>query len=92
MWLAARQRMPYDEPRPQHSHTRGDAEIAADVSRRLGEHGTLDASHVNVGVHRGEVTLEGRVEDEPARHVAELIADAVPGVRSVVNRLATTRD
>jgi len=36
------------------------------------------------------VTLEGHVSDEPARHVAELIADAVPGVRGVVNRLDTT--
>jgi osmotically-inducible protein OsmY len=70
--------------------TRHDAEIAQDVCRRLGEHGSLDAHEVNVEVKNGEVTLEGRVSDEPARHVAELIADAVPGVRGVVNRLDTT--
>jgi len=73
-----------------HGSTRHDAEIAQDVCRRLGEHGSLDAHEVNVEVKNGEVTLEGHVSDEPARHVAELIADAVPGVRGVVNRLDTT--
>jgi osmotically-inducible protein OsmY len=68
---------------------RDDREIAADVVRRLGEHGSLDATGVDVRVEKGEVTLQGRVDDEPARHVAELIADAVPGVRVVVNRLDT---
>lgn len=77
------------EPRG-HGSTRHDAEIAQDVCRRLGEHGSLDAHEVNVEVKNGEVTLAGRVSDEPARHVAELIADAVPGVRGVVNRLDTT--
>ena len=66
---------------------RQDAEIAQDVYRRLGEHGSLDASAVEVQVRNGRVTLRGCVADEPARHVAELIADAVPGVRAVVNRL-----
>lgn len=78
------------EPRG-HGSTRHDSEIAQDVCRRLGEHGSLDAHEVNVEVKNGEVTLAGRVADEPARHVAELIADAVPGVRGVVNRLDTTR-
>jgi osmotically-inducible protein OsmY len=71
--------------------THRDAEIARDVSRRLGEHASLDASGVDVRVKDGRVTLEGRVQDPPARHVAELIADAVPGVRGVENRLETSR-
>jgi osmotically-inducible protein OsmY len=81
------------EPRAFSAHgaLRDDTAIAGDVSRRLGEHGSLDAKDVSVRVRRGQVTLEGRVADEPARHVAELIADAVPGVREVVNRLDTTR-
>ena len=79
----------FNEPRG-HGSTRHDAEIAQDVCRRLGEHGSLDAHEVKVEVKNGEVTLGGRVSDEPARHVAELIADAVPGVRGVVNRLDTT--
>ncbi len=78
------------EPRG-HASTRHDAEIAQDVCRRLGEHGSLDAREVDVHVKNGQVTLQGRVSDEPARHVAELIADAVPGVRGVVNRLDTAR-
>jgi len=69
-----------------------DAVIARDVYRRLGEHASLDASDVDVHVKDGQVTLQGRVSDEPARHVAELIADAVPGVRGVVNHLDTARD
>jgi len=68
-----------------------DAEIARDVSRRLREHASLDASDVDVHVKNGRVTLVGRVQDPPARHVAELIADAVPGVRGVDNRLDTNR-
>ena len=79
------------EPRGLGPRARHDAQIAADVCRRLGEHASLDASAVDVHVKDGQVTLEGRVHDEPARHVAELIADAVPGVRGVVNRLATAR-
>jgi osmotically-inducible protein OsmY len=70
---------------------RNDREIADDVRRRLGEHASLDARAVSVRVQQGRVTLEGTVSDPPARHVAELIADAVPGVRDVVNRLATAR-
>jgi osmotically-inducible protein OsmY len=76
------------EPARRVSHgLRDDREIADDVVRRLGQHGSLDASGLEVRVDNGEVTLQGRVKDEPARHVAELIADAVPGVRVVVNRL-----
>ena len=74
-----------------HGTLRADGEIAADVRRRLGEHGTLDASAVHVSVQNGHVTLEGTVSDAPARHVAELIADAVPGVRHVANHLGTSR-
>ena len=66
-----------------------DTEIAQAVRERLDQHASLDAAGVSVRVKDGHVTLEGRVADEPARHVAELIADAVPGVRAVVNRLAT---
>jgi len=68
---------------------RQDAAIAQTVSRRLGEHGSLDARGVDVQVKNGHVTLRGHVADEAARHVAELIADAAPGVRSVLNRLET---
>jgi osmotically-inducible protein OsmY len=79
------------EPRAQGS-IRRDADIAQDVTRRLGEHASLDARDIEVRVANGEVTLQGRVLDEPARRVAELIADAVPGVRGVVNRLDTIRE
>ena len=68
-----------------------DAEIAHEVWQRLNEHASLDASGVDVRVKDGRVMLEGRVADEPARHVAELIADAAPGVRGVVNRLTAAR-
>ena len=80
------------EPRGPSPGARHDAQIAADVSRRLGEHASLDASGVDVRVKDATVTLEGHVNDDAARHVAELIADAVPGVRAVVNHLRTVRD
>jgi osmotically-inducible protein OsmY len=66
---------------------RRDAAIAEDVSRRLRDHSSLDARSVDVQVKNGHVTLRGSVADEPARHVAEVIADTAPGVRSVSNRL-----
>jgi osmotically-inducible protein OsmY len=49
----------------------------------------LDAREIDVRVHDGDVTLEGRVEDRAARRLAEDIAAAVPGVRDVFNRLKT---
>jgi osmotically-inducible protein OsmY len=47
----------------------------------------LDAREIDVRVHDGDVTLEGRVEDRVARRLAEDIAAAVPGARNFFNRL-----
>jgi hyperosmotically inducible periplasmic protein len=49
----------------------------------------LDARDIDVRVQDGDVTLDGRVADRAARHLAEDIAAAVPGVRDVFNRLRT---
>jgi len=66
---------------------RSDARIREDVCRWMTDDPRLDAREIDVRVHDGDVTLEGRVEHRAARRLAEDIAAAVPGVRDVFNRL-----
>ena len=66
---------------------RSDARIRDEVCRWMTEDPRLDAREIDVHVHDGDVTLEGRVEDRVARRLAEDIAAAVPGVRDVFSRL-----
>ncbi|HEV8584385.1 MAG TPA: BON domain-containing protein [Methylomirabilota bacterium] len=73
---------PLDEPPT-------DEGIADDVRRWMAEDGRLDTRAVDVHVQNGEVTLEGLVSRRGAKRLAGDIAAAVPGVRSVVNRLRT---
>ena len=53
----------------------------------MADHPRLDASDIDVTVTNGEVPLQGDVGNRPARRLAEAIADGVPGVRDVFNRL-----
>jgi osmotically-inducible protein OsmY len=68
---------------------RSDARIREDVCQWMSDDPRLDAREIDVRVHDGDVTLEGRVEDRAARRLAEDIAAAVPGVRDVFNRLTS---
>jgi hypothetical protein len=68
-------------------YTRSDERIQEDVCDRLTDDDELDASEITVTTRSGEVTLEGAVNDRRSKHRAEDIADAVPGVREVHNRL-----
>jgi osmotically-inducible protein OsmY len=45
---------------------------------------------MDVRVESGEVTLEGTVDDRWEKRLAEDVAEAVPGVRDVHNRLRTS--
>jgi len=47
----------------------------------------LDASHIEVAVKDGEVTLSGTVEDRDAKRWAEDVADHTGGVKHVQNNL-----
>ncbi|SCM77069.1 hypothetical protein KL86PLE_40874 [uncultured Pleomorphomonas sp.] len=68
-------------------YVRSDERIKEDVSDRLSNDDTLDASDVTVEVSGGEVTLSGYVDSRQAKHVAEDCAEQCVGVSHVQNNL-----
>jgi osmotically-inducible protein OsmY len=73
-------------------YERSDDRIREDVCDRLMDEGEVDASNLTVEVRSGEVTLEGTVDSKDAKRRAEDIAEEVPGVREVQNRLRVERN
>jgi osmotically-inducible protein OsmY len=69
---------------------RTDEQIAHDIRARL-EAGSLARETIAVRVKGRDVTLDGVVPDEAARHAVEQIADSVAGVRRVRSRLTVER-
>jgi hypothetical protein len=68
-------------------YQRSDDRIKEDVSEALSRDGDLDASEIEVVVVSGEVTLEGAVPDRESKRLAEDLAEDLPGVKQVQNRL-----
>ncbi|MBX3192782.1 MAG: BON domain-containing protein [Labilithrix sp.] len=68
-------------------YTRTDERIREDVCDRLAWHPDIDATEIEVAVGSGELTLSGEVSDRHAKRLAEDIAEEVPGVRQIANRL-----
>ncbi len=68
-------------------YTRSDDRIFDDVCAMLTQHGYIDASHMEVFVENGEVTLKGMVDDRRMKRMAEDMIDEVPGVQDVHNEL-----
>jgi len=68
-------------------YVRSDERIKEDVSDRLSDDDTLDASDITVEVSGGEVTLSGYVDSRQAKHVAEDCAEQCVGVSHVQNNL-----
>lgn len=68
-------------------YTRSDERIREDVCDRLTDDPYVDATHVEVSVQGGEVTLAGSVDRREDKRRAEDIAERVSGVREVNNRL-----
>lgn len=64
-----------------------DAGITAKVNAGLAQDPDLSAIKIDVDTRAGVVTLNGPVKSEQARERASQIAQAVPGVTSVVNNL-----
>jgi osmotically-inducible protein OsmY len=58
-----------------------------DVCDRLTEHGYLDARNLEVQVADGVVALDGTVNDQYSRRIAQDLAEAVSGVVQVQNNL-----
>lgn len=68
-------------------YTRSDERIREDVCDRLTDDPYVDATHIEVSVQGGEVTLGGAVHRREDKRRAEDIAERVSGVRDVNNRL-----
>jgi hypothetical protein len=72
------------------NYTISDSEILEDVNEHLMRSGDIDARNVEVQVNGGEVTLTGRVNSRLEKRIAEEVADWVPGVQEVTNKLKVT--
>jgi hypothetical protein len=68
-------------------HTHHDDQIHDDICARLSQATEIDASQIEVDVEAGVVTLRGRVEDREMKSAAADLAERVPGVTRVHNRL-----
>ncbi len=66
---------------------RSDRSIHNEVCERLKWHGQVDASEIQVEVQNQEVTLQGTISDRNMKKLAERVAESVPGVEDVHNRL-----
>jgi len=64
-----------------------DPDVAEDVRAALHEHPALRAERITVGVHHQVVTLSGRVNSLEQRRAARRSAQAVVGVRAVIDEL-----
>lgn len=68
-------------------YQRADDRIYADVCEALTDDPHVDATHVDVAVNGGEVTLSGYVRTRSEKHRAEDVAVDISGVREVQNLL-----
>lgn len=66
---------------------RSDERIRELVCEALTDDGEVDATHIEVRVTAGEVTLTGTIDDRPMKRRAEDCVELVPGVRDVHNQL-----
>jgi hypothetical protein len=70
---------------------RSDERIREAVNEVLTDHDHIDATHIEVTVLDGEVTLAGVVEDRTMKRLAEDCVDQVSGVKEVQNHIRIQR-
>jgi osmotically-inducible protein OsmY len=70
---------------------RNDKEVQTNVIDELSYNPRIDATHLDVAVNNGEVTLSGEADSLPERHAAKRAAMRVRGVKSVADQM-TVRD
>ncbi len=73
------------------NYSRSDERITEDLNERLMQDEDIDATHINVSVSNGEVTLEGTVEQRWMKHRIEDLAERCSGVKDVENRIRVKR-
>ena len=71
---------------------RSDERIHESVNEALTDHDHIDATHIEVTVVNGDVTLSGTVEDRGMKRLAEDCVEQVLGVREVQNHLRLQRN
>jgi len=72
-------------------YVRSDARIREELCERLTEDDAIDPSDVSVAVEDGVVTLSGTVEHRWIKHSIEDMAEALGGVKDIVNQLRVSR-
>ncbi len=73
------------------NYQRSDERIMDDVCERLTRDPDVDATHIEVSVQSGLVTLGGTVTDRQSKRVAEDISNDVWGVKDVQNQIKVQR-
>lgn len=73
------------------NYRRGDEHIEIDVNESLTDDAEVDATHIDVKVADGVVTLTGFVASREEKRAAEDVAWSCRGVRDVMNVLRVTR-
>lgn len=68
-------------------YVRSDERIREEIIDRLIRESWLDPTDVDVQVQNGEATLTGAVENRREKRLAADLAETVPGVRNVFNRI-----
>jgi hypothetical protein len=71
---------------------RSDERIKEDVCEALYRSYDVDATHIDVAVNQGVVTLSGTVDSRDTKRLAEDVAEGVGGVHDVQNRLSFRKD
>jgi hypothetical protein len=72
------------------NYRREDVRVDADVNEALTEAPDVDATHIDVSVNDGVVTLAGYVTSRDEKRAAEDVAWSCRGVRDVMNVLRVT--
>jgi hypothetical protein len=70
---------------------RSDERILEAVNEVLTDHDHIDATHIEVTVFDGEVTLSGTVEERSMKRLAEDSVEQVAGVKEVQNHIRVQR-
>jgi hypothetical protein len=68
-------------------YTRSDDRIKEDVCQALQDDDEIDATHIEITVKSGEVTLSGHVNDRRTKRMAEDLAERMSGVKDVNNNI-----
>lgn len=73
-------------------YRRSDERIREEISDRLTDDYSVDASDLSIQVKDGEVTLSGTVTTRDQKRRAEDLAEAISGVRDVTNNIRVNRN